>query len=69
MGASHDCRVDEAGRITIPEGIRASLHIEAGETVQLRREDGRIVVEPEITRAAAVTTISNGDADDATLEF
>jgi AbrB family looped-hinge helix DNA binding protein len=69
MGASHDCRVDEEGRITIPESIRESLHIESGETVRLSREDGRIVVEPEIAREAAVTTISGSDTTDAVLEF
>lgn len=56
-------------RITIPESICESLHIESGETVRLRREDGRIVIEPELAREAAVTTISSPDTDDATLEF
>jgi AbrB family looped-hinge helix DNA binding protein len=69
MGANHDCRVDEEGRITIPDAIRESLHIDSGETVKLRREDGRIVLEPEIAREAAVTTISGSDTDDAVLEF
>ena len=69
MGESHDCRVDEEGRITIPESIRDSLHIDSGETVRLRREDGRIVVEPELAREAAVTTISSPATDDATLGF
>ena len=69
MGTSHDCRVDEAGRITIPESICESLHIDSGETVKLRREDGRIVIEPELAREAAVTTISSPATDDAMLEF
>lgn len=69
MGARHDCCVDEEGRITIPESLCESLHIDSGETVKLRREDGRIIVVPEIAREASVTTISSSDTDDAAMEF
>jgi AbrB family looped-hinge helix DNA binding protein len=50
MGTSEDRRVDEKGRVTIPQAIRESLHIEAGEEVAVEREDGRIVIRPRISR-------------------
>jgi len=50
MGASEDRRVDEKGRVTIPQRIRESLQIDPGESVEVALEDGRIVIRPRISR-------------------
>lgn len=50
MGASEERRVDEKGRITIPQAIRQSLQIDPGEEVAVTLEDGRIVIQPRISR-------------------
>lgn len=50
MGASEDRRVDEKGRVTIPQAIRESLHIDPGEEVTVEQDDGRIVIRPRISR-------------------
>ncbi|WP_248515102.1 AbrB/MazE/SpoVT family DNA-binding domain-containing protein [Salinarchaeum laminariae] len=50
MGASEQRRVDEKGRITIPQEIRESLQIDPGEEVDVGLEDGRIVIQPSISR-------------------
>lgn len=50
MGASEERRVDEKGRVTIPQAIRESLHIEPGEEVAVELVDGRIVIRPRISR-------------------
>lgn len=50
MATTEDRRVDEKGRITIPQGIRESLHIDPGEEVEVALEDGRIVIRPRISR-------------------
>jgi len=39
MGTGEHPRVDEKGRVTIPQAIRESLHIEAGEEVAVELED------------------------------
>lgn len=71
MSLSHEHCVDEKGRITIPESIRRSLHIESGETVRVTRENGRIVIEPQLAREAAVTAVEDSifdgtEGDDST---
>lgn len=40
-------RVDSKGRVTIPKEVRESLGIDEGSHVEIRTEDGRVVVEPE----------------------
>jgi len=72
MGTSEDRRVDEKGRVTIPQAIRESLQIDAGEEVAIEVEEGRIVISPQISRADLVETLDGcinertraADADD-----
>lgn len=52
MGTSEDRRIDEKGRVTIPQSIREALHIDPGEEVAVELEDGRIVIQPSISREA-----------------
>jgi AbrB family looped-hinge helix DNA binding protein len=57
MVASEDRRVDEKGRVTIPQSIREALHIDPGEEVAVELEDGRIVIHPRIDREDLVETL------------
>lgn len=57
MGTSEDRRVDEKGRVTIPQSIREALHIDPGEEVAVELEDGRIVIHPRIDREDLVGTL------------
>jgi AbrB family looped-hinge helix DNA binding protein len=54
MGASEHRRVDEKGRVTLPQSIRESLGIEAGEEVTVELDDGEVVIRPQVTREAFV---------------
>jgi len=58
MGTSDERRVDEKGRVTIPQSIRESLHIGPGETVEIERADGHIVIRPRISRESFVETMA-----------
>lgn len=49
--------VDEKGRITIPQSIRAKFNLNAGEPVEVTVEDGRIVVQPHVERSTFVETM------------
>lgn len=40
-------RIDSKGRVTIPEGIRRRLALEAGEHVEVDVEDGAVVIRPK----------------------
>jgi AbrB family looped-hinge helix DNA binding protein len=51
-------RVDEEGRITIPESIRDRLGIEAGARVRIAVEDGELVIRPEVSREEFVETMA-----------
>lgn len=72
MGTSEDRRVDEKGRVTIPQAIRESLQIDPGEEVAIEVENGRIVIRPQISRADLVEVLDGcinertraADADD-----
>ena len=64
MGASEERRVDEKGRVTIPQAIRESLHIDPGEEVDVELEDGRIVIRPRIAREDLVESIEGCINDD-----
>jgi AbrB family looped-hinge helix DNA binding protein len=72
MGTSENRRVDEKGRITIPQAMRESLQIDPGEEVAIEVEDGHIVVRPQISRRELVETLDGcindqtraADADD-----
>lgn len=40
-------KVDAKGRVTLPKDLREKLGLEVGTTVEIRREDDRLVIEPE----------------------
>ncbi len=39
-------QIDAQGRVVIPESLRESLHLHSGDQLNVRLEDGRIVLEP-----------------------
>lgn len=43
--AMHTLRVGPKGRVVIPQGIREALGIQEGDTILVRLEDGRAVLE------------------------
>lgn len=43
-------RIDDKGRVTLPEDVRRSLGLEPGQEVRLSVEDGTVVVRPKIPR-------------------
>lgn len=64
MGTREDRRVDEKGRITIPQEIRETLQIDPGEEVAVEIEGGRVVISPRISRSAVVDRLGGCvDAD------
>jgi len=64
VGTSEHRRVDEKGRVTLPQSIRESLGIEAGEEVTVELDDGRVVIRPQISREAFVEEMAGCiDAD------
>ena len=46
-------RIDEQGRITLPEELRTRLDLEPGEEVALERVDGSIRICPHVVREEA----------------
>ena len=38
--------LDKAGRVIIPKTLRDEMHLEAGDTLELESEDGRITLRP-----------------------
>ncbi|MFO7927763.1 AbrB/MazE/SpoVT family DNA-binding domain-containing protein [Natronomonas sp.] len=40
-------KVDSKGRVVLPKRVRDRLGITAGSEVEIREQDGRVVVEPE----------------------
>jgi AbrB family looped-hinge helix DNA binding protein len=51
-------RVDEKGRVTIPQSIRESLGIEPGEEVTFALDDGTVVIRPRVSREEFVETMA-----------
>lgn len=47
-------KVDEEGRIPLPEWAREHLGVDAGDHVELFVDDGRIVIEPGRTPAEII---------------
>ena len=43
MGTGENRRVDEKGRVTLPQSIRESLGIEAGEEMTVELDDERVL--------------------------
>lgn len=65
-----DRRIDDKGRITIPQRIRERLNLEEGERVSVELEDGTIVVRPRVSRSTFIESMegcitSETKADDA----
>ncbi|QLH77008.1 AbrB/MazE/SpoVT family DNA-binding domain-containing protein [Halosimplex rubrum] len=54
MGTSEERRVDEKGRVTIPQSIRDALHIDPGEEVAVELVDDRIVIRNSVSRERLV---------------
>lgn len=54
---STDRRVDEKGRVTIPQDIRERLGLDPGEEVTVVASGGEIVIRPKVSRAAAVEAL------------
>lgn len=68
MGASEKRRVDEKGRVTIPQAIRESLHIDPGEEVEVELADGRIVIRPRISREEFADELRGSITDETRAE-
>jgi AbrB family looped-hinge helix DNA binding protein len=68
MGTSEDRRVDEKGRVTIPQSIREALHIDPGEEVAVELEDDRIVIRNRISREQAVERLEGCITDETRAE-
>lgn len=65
-----DRRLDEKGRVTIPQRIRERLNLEPGENVRITVEDGTVVIRPRVSRSAFVESMrgcitTDSKADDA----
>jgi len=43
-------RVGERGQVTIPQELRKRFRIEGGDEVTIREEDGKLVIEPPVSR-------------------
>lgn len=43
-------RIDDKGRVTLPQSIRESLQLESGEEVSVELDDGRVVIKPRVSR-------------------
>jgi len=54
VDSSETRRVDEEGRVTLPQSIRESLGIGAGDEVTVELDDGQVVLQPRVSRAAFV---------------
>lgn len=52
-------RIDPNGRVTIPEGIRRCLALEAGDHVEVAIEEGTVVIRPrsQVSRSEFVETM------------
>lgn len=59
MGAEEEARrLDSKGRVTIPQSIRESLNLEPGEEVTVELVDGRVVVQPRVSREEFIDTMA-----------
>ena len=65
-----DRRIDEKGRITIPQRIRERLNLAPGERVRIEVDDGTVVVRPRVSRSEFIESMqgcitTESKADDA----
>jgi len=59
MGAEEETRrLDSKGRVTIPQSIRESLDLDPGEEVTVELVDGRVVVQPRVSRHRFIETMA-----------
>lgn len=59
MGAEEETRrLDSKGRVTIPQSIRESLNLDPGEEVTVELDDGRVVVQPRVSRDQFIETMA-----------
>lgn len=58
-------RIDDKGRVTLPQSIREAVGLDAGEEVTVELDDGAIVIRPEVDRGSFVETMV-GCIDDET---
>jgi len=59
MGAEDETRrLDSKGRVTIPQSIRESLDLDPGEEVTVELVDGRVVVQPRVSRDQFIETMA-----------
>ena len=68
MGTSEDRRVDEKGRVTIPQSIREALQIDPGEEVAIELEDDRIVIRNRISRERLVERLEGCISEETRAE-
>jgi len=50
MSAEEKRKVGERGQVTIPKELRERLGISHGDEVVVHEEDGKVIVEPSVTR-------------------
>jgi len=50
MSAEEKRKVGERGQVTIPKELRERLGISHGDEVMVHEEDGKVVVEPPVTK-------------------
>ncbi|ELZ09324.1 transcription regulator [Halovivax asiaticus JCM 14624] len=50
-------KIDEKGRVTLPQSVRERLDLDAGERVRITVEDGRVVVQPHVSRTAFIESM------------
>ncbi|WP_247730490.1 AbrB/MazE/SpoVT family DNA-binding domain-containing protein [Halovivax limisalsi] len=58
-------RIDENGRVTLPESVRDQLDLEAGDRVRITVEDDRVVLRPCSSRIEFAESMA-GVIDDET---
>lgn len=69
MGTQEETRrVDSKGRVTIPQSIRESLDLEPGEEVTVELVDGRVVVQPRVSRESFIETMAGCINDETRAE-
>lgn len=57
MVTGEERQIDEKGRITLPHSIRERLNLDAGESVRITVQDGRVVVQPRISRTEFIESM------------
>lgn len=61
-------RLDEKGRITIPQRIRNQLNLEPGARVRLEVDEGTVIVRPRVSRSEFVETMRGCISEETAVE-